>query len=271
MKVSEVLPPIERRFEDNPTISEDKIVISHPPLRRPDSSHPGDAFCMKRYHISRSCYLPKCHEMLRLPLLLYRAITLLSYDFSELLLYWTVAFTELLLYGTVTLLKCYFTGLWLYWTVTLMKGYFTELLLYWTVTLLNCYFTELLLYWTVTLLKCYFTELLLYGAVTLLNCDFTLLKCYFTEFRAFLKLHNSEVSHPNFLWWYLCLYSWKSTCMFPWCADDALCNHCEVLPGSLRCFFWSCNFGYRPNHSAKDVLTWIRIMFFFLFRLNCQF
>ena len=42
-------------------------VTTHPPLQRPDSSHPGDAFSTKKYHISRSCYLPKCHELLRLP------------------------------------------------------------------------------------------------------------------------------------------------------------------------------------------------------------
>ena len=46
VKVSEVLPPIERRFEDNPRISDDKIVISHPPLRRPYSSHLGDDFVL---------------------------------------------------------------------------------------------------------------------------------------------------------------------------------------------------------------------------------
>ena len=34
-------------------------VTTHPPLQRPDSSHPGDAFSTKKYHISRSCYLPK--------------------------------------------------------------------------------------------------------------------------------------------------------------------------------------------------------------------
>ena len=67
-KHRELLPPIERRFEQIPsTWSEDKIVISHPPLRRPDSSHLGDAFCMDKYNISRSGYLPKCHHMLRLP------------------------------------------------------------------------------------------------------------------------------------------------------------------------------------------------------------
>ena len=47
--------------------SDHEIVISHPPLRRPDSSHLGDAFCMKKYNIWRSGYLPKLHEMLRLP------------------------------------------------------------------------------------------------------------------------------------------------------------------------------------------------------------
>ena len=41
-KLRELLPPIERRFDDNPTTirpwSEHEIVISHPPLRRPYSS-----------------------------------------------------------------------------------------------------------------------------------------------------------------------------------------------------------------------------------------
>ena len=68
-KLRELLP--QRRFEQIPKMirpwSEDKIVISHPPLRRPYSSHLGDAFCMEKYNISRSGYLPKCHQMLRLP------------------------------------------------------------------------------------------------------------------------------------------------------------------------------------------------------------
>ena len=70
-KLRELLPPIERRFDDNPTIirrqSEHEIVISHPPLRRPSSSHLGDAFCMEKYNISRSGYLSKFHQVLRLP------------------------------------------------------------------------------------------------------------------------------------------------------------------------------------------------------------
>ena len=211
-----MLPPIERRFHDNPTTSDDilryptrsddKIVISHPPLPRPYSSHFGRRFCIVtvKYNISRPGYLPKCHEVLRLSrkvtrqphqilrlpqkvlyeLCLYWSVTWLICYFTELFTLRNCYFTDLLLYGTVTLLNCYFTELLLYWTVTLL-----DLLLYWTVTLLICYFTDLLLDWTVTLLYCYFTELLLYWTVTLLNCYFTdlllywcvtLLICYFT-------------------------------------------------------------------------------------------
>ena len=66
-KLREVLPPIERRFEDNPT------------MIRPWNRHLAPAasetllvrswrrFCIEKYNISRSGYLPKCHQMLRLP------------------------------------------------------------------------------------------------------------------------------------------------------------------------------------------------------------
>ena len=79
-KIPELLPPIQERFEDNPTMirteSEHKIVISHPPLRRHYSSHLGGAFCMEKYSIWRSGYLQKfqpqkvtlqLHRILRLP------------------------------------------------------------------------------------------------------------------------------------------------------------------------------------------------------------
>ena len=60
-----------RQYKDDPSMirawSEDKIVISHPPLRRPYSSHLGDAFCMEKYNIWRSGYLSKFHEVLPLP------------------------------------------------------------------------------------------------------------------------------------------------------------------------------------------------------------
>ena len=71
-KIPELLPPIERRFEDNPTMirawSDHEIVISHSPLRRPYSSHLGDAFCMENttfrapaiYQIFTKCCA--CHE-----------------------------------------------------------------------------------------------------------------------------------------------------------------------------------------------------------------
>ena len=45
-KIPEVRPPIERRFGHNPRISDDKIVISHPPLRGPYSSQLGDDFVL---------------------------------------------------------------------------------------------------------------------------------------------------------------------------------------------------------------------------------
>ena len=138
-------------------------------------------------------------------------VTLLNCDCTELWLYWTVTLlncdcTELWLYWTVTLLNCYFTELWLYWTVTVLNCYFTELLLYWiyyftnlllyeSITLRIYYFTNLLLYESVTLRIYYFTNLLLYESITLRIYYFTNLLLW-----AFLKVRNSEVSHPNFLW-----------------------------------------------------------------------
>ena len=71
-KLRELLPPIERRFDDNPTIirrqSEHEIVISHPPLRRPYPSDLGDDFALKNttfrapaisQNVTKCC---ACHE-----------------------------------------------------------------------------------------------------------------------------------------------------------------------------------------------------------------
>ena len=67
-KIPELLPPIERRFEDNPNISDDKIVISHPPLRRPSPCDLGDNFVLKNttcrapaisQNVTKCC---ACHE-----------------------------------------------------------------------------------------------------------------------------------------------------------------------------------------------------------------
>ena len=68
-----MLPPIERRFEDNP-----RIIRTHPRIIRTQNRHLAPAasetllvpswrrFCIVKYNISRSGYLPKCHEVLRL-------------------------------------------------------------------------------------------------------------------------------------------------------------------------------------------------------------
>ena len=258
-----MLPPIERRFDDNPTtsdqirryptISDDKIVISHPPLPRPYSSHFGRRFCIVKYNISRPGYLPKCHEVLRLSRKVTRQphqiLRLPQKVHYELCLYWSVTwlicyFTELLLYGTVTLRNCYFTDLLLYWTVTLLNCYFTELLLYWTVTLLNCFFTELLLYWTVTLLICYFTELLLYWTVTLLNCyltdlllywTVTLLNCYFTELLLYwsVTLLNCYFTELLLYWSVTLLNCYFTELLLYWSVTLLICYFTELL------LYWS--------------------------------
>ena len=167
------------------------------------------------YETYQSCYLTKllvdwtgsflkCY---------FTELWLLNCDSTELLLYWTVTWL------TVTLMNCYFTELLLYWTVTLLN----ERWLYWTVTLLNYDSTELLLYWTVTLLNCYFTEFW-----ALLNYDSTELWLYWTvtllNFEHFLKVRNSEVSHPNFLWLYCYyLYAW-----FWWTSIHACLQNPEI-------------------------------------------
>ena len=71
-KLPELLPPIYRRFEDNPTMirpwSDHEIVISHPPLRRPYSSDLGNDFVLKNttfrapaisQNVTKCC---ACHE-----------------------------------------------------------------------------------------------------------------------------------------------------------------------------------------------------------------
>ena len=122
-----MLPPIERRFDDNPTTSDDirpdptrsddKIVISHPPLPRPYSSHFGRRFCIVKYNISRPGYLPKCHEVLRLS----RKVTRQPHQILRLP---RKVHYELCLYWSVIWLICYFTALF-----TLRNCYFSELLL----------------------------------------------------------------------------------------------------------------------------------------------
>ena len=169
-----MLPPIERRFEDNPRISED-----NPSMK--SSSRTRRFGDLTRPILETILYCKIQHFALRLSPKMSRFAAPATKSHPptspntapatkcllELWLYWTVTLlncdsTELWLYWTVTLLNCYSTELWLYWTVTLLNRYSTELWLYWTVTLLNCDSAELWLYWTVTLLNCYSTELWLY-------------------------------------------------------------------------------------------------------------
>ena len=167
---SRIIRRYSRIIRRYPRISEDKIVISHPPLRRPSPCDLGDNFVLKNttfrapaisQNVTKCC---ACHGKSHSTFTKYCAchekssgtVTLLNCDSTELLLYWTVTLLNCLLYWTATLLNCYSTELWLYWTVTQLNW------LYWTATLLNCYSTELWLYWTVTLLNCDSTELLLY-------------------------------------------------------------------------------------------------------------
>ena len=71
-KLSELLPPIERRFEDNPTMIRAWNRHLAPAASETLLVRPWTRFCIEKYNISRSGYLPKCHQMLRLP----RKITL---------------------------------------------------------------------------------------------------------------------------------------------------------------------------------------------------
>ena len=54
---------IRRHSDDNPTLKSSSRTRRFGDL----TSHLGDAFCMEKYNISRSAYLSKFHEVLRLP------------------------------------------------------------------------------------------------------------------------------------------------------------------------------------------------------------
>ena len=112
-----------RQYRDDSTTlrlwSEDKIVISHPPLRRPHSSHFGCAFCMQDTPFGApAIYPPSFHEMARLPgkvtlqlcstflcsiLLYYSPLLLCSTILYSTLLYSTLLFARFstLLYSSL--------------------------------------------------------------------------------------------------------------------------------------------------------------------------
>ena len=215
--------------------SEHELVISHPPVRRAYFSRFGDAFCIENYNISRSGYLSKFHQILRLPrkvtlqdhqiLRLPRKVTLRHHQMLHLPRKVTLRHHQILrLPRKVRLsLNCYWTELLrsCYWAVTklLLNCYWTELLLncHWTVTelWLNWPVTELL-YWTVTQLSCYWTELLLncywYSTVTglLLNCYWTdlLLDCYWTNqlLSCYWIVTFTALLLELLLYWTLCIF-----------------------------------------------------------------
>ena len=66
-KLRELLPPIERRFDDNPTTIRAWNRHLAPAASETLPVRPRTRFCIEKYNISRSGYLPKCHQMLRLP------------------------------------------------------------------------------------------------------------------------------------------------------------------------------------------------------------
>ena len=89
----------------------------------------------------------------------------------------------------------HFANLSLYASITLRIYHFANLLLCESITLRIYYFANLSLHASITLRLYHFTNLLLYESMTLRIYYITNLLLW-----AFLKVRNSEVSHPNFLW-----------------------------------------------------------------------
>ena len=206
-----MLPPIERRFDDNPNTSDDirrypTTKSSSRTRRFGDLTRPSletILYCKIQHFasllspkMSRSAApvteshpatsantAPATQNKCRrnydfTDLLLYGTMTLPIYYFAELLLYWSITlrncyFTDLLLYGSITLRIYYFANLSLYETITLRIYYFADLLLYESITLRIYYLTDLLLYETITLRIYYLTDLFLYGSFTLRIYYFT--------------------------------------------------------------------------------------------------
>ena len=164
-----MLPPIERRFEDNP-----RIIRTHPTIK--SSSRTRRFGDLTRPSLDTILYCKIQHFAFRLSPKMSRSAAPVTKSHPPTFAN-TAPATQNELWS-VTLLNCDCTELWLYWTVTLLNCYFTELLLYWIVTVLNCDCTELWLYWTVTVLNCYFTNLLLYESITLRIYYFTNLLVY---------------------------------------------------------------------------------------------
>ena len=164
---------LSRISDDITRISDDKIVISRPPVRRPDSSHLGDAFCMNKYNISRSGYLPKFHELLRLP----RKVTLQLHQIPRL-----PRKMNLMIDTGIYSLHLFSLGIFSVWASILFWHLFSLGIYSLWASFLSGHLFSLGIYslWA-SFLSWHLFSLDIYSLL-------------------FWKLRNSEVSHPNFLW-----------------------------------------------------------------------
>ena len=178
-----MLPPIERRFDDNPT-----IIRTHPNTK--SSSRTRRFGDLTRPSLETILYCKIQHFSLRLSPKMSRSAAPVTKSHPPTSPN-TASATQndpptspntapatqnqchQLLYESITLRIYYFTNLWLYETITLRIHHFTNLLLNESITLRIYYFTHLLLYESMTLRIFYFTNLWLYESMTVRNYYFT--------------------------------------------------------------------------------------------------
>ena len=153
--------------EDNPTIIRTQNRHLAPAASETLLFPSWRRFCIVKYNISRSGYLPKCHEMLRLP----RKVTLQPHQILRLPRKMNVIIDVRRTWGShfqcVEQVKspsniskyCACHAKWM-----------STVLLYETSTLRYCNSTDVLLCGSITLQICYFSDVLLYGTSTLRYC-----------------------------------------------------------------------------------------------------
>ena len=151
-----MLPPIERRFDDNP-----RIIRRYPTIK--SSSRTRRFGDLTRPSLETILYCKIQHFASRLSPKMSRSAApvtnLLPGESIPLRIYYL---TNRLLYESITLRICYFSDVLLDGTSTLLICYCTDLFLYESITLRIYSFTNLLPYESVTLVMCYLTELVLY-------------------------------------------------------------------------------------------------------------
>lgn len=181
-----------------------------PRLRRPYSSHLGNAVCIKKYNSLRSGYLPnsppaKNSDAPTSP----NTLTLQhhpSRPFSTLLystLYSTLLFCSLFL--STQLYSSSLCSIILY--STLLHSTIQSTVLQYSTLFLSLYSTLL---YPILLYSALPYSILLYSILLysiLLFCPYSSLLLSTLLFSiSFLNLRDSIVSHPNFLWWYISMY-----------------------------------------------------------------